>query len=323
MPVETLHFENARLAQQLYNNDPKNLQAIEQQLGVKATSREGWIKLEGEADALDRAKQLFLMLENSLQAGTPLRNREFSHALNIIKQEGVSMLKDIMTDRIQTSDKKPSVTAKTVGQKKYLDAIRHHDVTLGIGPAGTGKTYLAVAMALSALREGRVARIILTRPAVEAGEALGFLPGDLYEKIMPYLRPLHDALHDMMPVEEIQKNTERSVIEIAPLAYMRGRTLNHAFIILDEAQNSTAEQMFMFLTRLGINSKAVITGDETQIDLPTHKHSGLLEAHRVLKHIEGVAIVEFTRRDVVRHPLVQRIIAAYEEHRGKSRPERE
>jgi phosphate starvation-inducible PhoH-like protein len=323
MPEETLHFENARLAQQLYNNDPRNLQAIEQLLGVKATSRESWIKLQGEADALDRAKHLFLMLESSVQSGTPVRNREFAHALNIVKQEGVSMLKDIMSDRIQTSEKKPSVTAKTVGQKKYLDAIRTHDVTFGIGPAGTGKTYLAVAMALSALREGRVSRIILTRPAVEAGEALGFLPGDLYEKIMPYLRPLHDALHDMMAAEEIQKNTERSVIEIAPLAYMRGRTLNHAFIILDEAQNSTAEQMFMFLTRLGISSKAVVTGDETQIDLPAHKHSGLLEAHRVLRHIEGVAIVEFTRRDVVRHALVQRIIAAYEEHRGKSRPQSE
>ena len=323
MPVETLHFENARLAQQLYNNDPRNLQAIEQQLGVKATSREGWIKLEGEADALDRAKQLFLMLESSVQAGTPVRSREFSHALNIVKQEGVSMLKDIMSDRIQTSEKKPSVTAKTVGQKKYLDAIRNHDVTFGIGPAGTGKTYLAVAMALSALREGRVSRLILTRPAVEAGEALGFLPGDLYEKIMPYLRPLHDALHDMLPAEEVQKHTERGIIEIAPLAYMRGRTLNHAFIILDEAQNSTTEQMFMFLTRLGANSKAVITGDETQIDLPGHRHSGLLEAHRVLKHIEGISIVEFTRRDVVRHPLVQRIIAAYEEHRGKAQPERE
>jgi phosphate starvation-inducible protein PhoH and related proteins len=243
--------------------------------------------------------------------------------LTIIKQEGVSMLKDIMTDRIQTSEKKPGVTAKTVGQKKYLDAIRHHDVTFGVGPAGTGKTYLAVAMALAALREGRVSRIILTRPAVEAGEALGFLPGDLYEKIMPYLRPLHDALQDMLPAEEVQKHTERGVIEIAPLAYMRGRTLNHAFIILDEAQNSTTEQMFMFLTRLGVNSKAVITGDETQVDLPAHKHSGLLEAHRALKHIEGIAIVEFTRRDVVRHALVQRIIAAYEEHRGKSRPERE
>ena len=212
------------------------------------------------------------------------------------------------------------MTAKTVGQKKYLDAIRNHDVTLGVGPAGTGKTYLAVAMALAALREGKVARIILTRPAVEAGEALGFLPGDLYEKIMPYLRPLHDALHDMLPADEIQKHTERGVIEIAPLAYMRGRTLNHAFIILDEAQNSTTEQMFMFLTRLGASSKAVITGDETQIDLPHHKHSGLLEAHRALQDIEGIAIIEFSKRDVVRHPLVQRIIAAYEEHRGQTKP---
>jgi phosphate starvation-inducible PhoH-like protein len=316
MSVETLHFENARRAQQLFNNDPHNLQAIEQQLGVKATSREGWIKLEGEADALDRAKHLFLMLEESLNAGSPVRQREFSHALNIVKHEGVGMLKDLLSDRVLTSEKKPGVTAKTVGQKKYLDAIRNNDITFGVGPAGTGKTYLAVAMALAALRDGRVARIVLTRPAVEAGEALGFLPGDLYEKIMPYLRPLHDALHDMLPAEEIQKQTERGVIEIAPLAYMRGRTLNHAFIILDEAQNSTTEQMFMFLTRLGINSKAVITGDETQIDLPAQKRSGLLEAHRALKNIEGIAIVEFTRRDIVRHALVQRIIAAYEEHRG-------
>jgi len=323
MPTETLHFENARLAQRLYNNDPRNLQALEHQLDVRATSREGWIKLEGEADALDRAKHLFLLLENSLQSGTPVRNREFSHALNIVKHEGVSTLKDLLTDRIQTSERKPSVTAKTVGQKKYLDAIRRHDVILGVGPAGTGKTYLAVAMALAALRAGSVSRIILTRPAVEAGEALGFLPGDLYEKIMPYLRPLHDALQDMLPAEEIQKHTERGVIEIAPLAYMRGRTLNHAFIILDEAQNSTTEQMFMFLTRLGINSKAVITGDETQVDLPPHKQSGLLEAHRVLKHTDGIAIVEFSKRDIVRHPLVQRIIAAYEEHRGRTRPDRE
>src|SRR6185436_5112055 len=323
MATETLHFENARLAQQLFNNDPRNLQALDHQLGIKATSREGWIKLEGEADALDRAKQLFLLLENSLKAGTPVRNREFSHALNIVKNEGVSTLKDLLTDRIQTSEKKPGVTAKTIGQKKYLDAIRRHDVTFGIGPAGTGKTYLAVAMALAALREGKVSRIILTRPAVEAGEALGFLPGDLYEKIMPYLRPLHDALHDMMAAEEVQKNTERGVIEIAPLAYMRGRTLNHAFIILDEAQNATTEQMFMFLTRLGINSKAVVTGDETQIDLPAQKRSGLLEAHRVLRNIDGIAIIEFTKRDVVRHPLVQRIIAAYEEQRGKTHAHRD
>ncbi len=323
MATETLHFENPRVAQQLFNNEPKNLQAIQDQLGVKATAREGWIKLDGEEDGIHRARHLFLLLEGSLKAGTPVRNREFAHALSIVKQEGVSTLKEIMNDRILTSEKKSSVTAKTVGQKNYVDAIRRHDVTFGVGPAGTGKTYLAVAMALAALREGRVSRIILTRPAVEAGEALGFLPWDLYEKIMPYLRPLHDALHDMLPAEEIQKHTERGVIEIAPLAYMRGRTLNHAFIILDEAQNSTTEQMFMFLTRLGSSSKAVITGDETQVDLPPHKISGLIEAHRILRHVEGIAVVEFTKRDVVRHQLVQRIIAAYEQHRQPERARRE
>ena len=318
MPSETLHFENARLAQQLFNNDIRNLQTLEHELGVKATSREGWIKLEGQADAIERAKQMFLLLEDSIKAGTPVRNREFAHALNVVTNEGVSALKDILSERIQTSPRKGSVTPKTIGQKKYVDAIRHHDVTFGIGPAGTGKTYLAMAMAISALKEEKVSRIVLTRPAVEAGEALGFLPGDLYEKITPYLRPLHDALQDMLPAEEIQKHMERNVIEIAPLAYMRGRTLNNAFIILDEAQNATAEQMFMFLTRLGMGSKTVITGDVTQIDLPPHKHSGLVEAQHALKRTDGVAIVEFTRRDVVRHPLVQRIIAAYEEHRGKA-----
>ena len=316
MPTETLHYENARFAQQLFNNEPRNLKAVETELGVKATSREGWIKLDGPADAIERARQLFASLESLLKAGAPVKNREFTHALNVVKHEGGSTLKEMVTDRVQTHDRKSGVTAKTVGQKHYVEAIRKHDITFGIGPAGTGKTYLAVAMALSALRQGSVSRIILTRPAVEAGEALGFLPGDLYEKITPYLRPLHDALHDMLPVEELQKYTERGTIEIAPLAYMRGRTLNGAFISLDEAQNSTTEQMLMFLTRLGHGSKAVITGDETQIDLPAHKHSGLAEAHRALKHTEGIAIVEFSKRDVVRHPLVQRIISAYEEHRG-------
>jgi phosphate starvation-inducible PhoH-like protein len=185
MAIETLHFENDRVATQLYNNDPRNLQALQEHLGVKATSRDGWIKLEGEATAIEGAKHLFLLLENSIKAGTTIRTREFTHALSIVKDEGVSALKDIMSDRIVTSEKKSPVTAKTIGQKKYLDAIRTHDVTFGIGPAGTGKTYLAVAMGLSALREGKVSRIILTRPAVEAGEALGFLPGDLYEKILP------------------------------------------------------------------------------------------------------------------------------------------
>lgn len=321
MATETLHFENARFAQQLYNHEPRNLQSLETELGVKATSREGWIKLEGAAESLERAKQLFASLDSLLKSGAPVKNREFMHALNVVKHEGATTLKEMVSDRVQTHERKPGVTAKTVGQKKYLDAIRKHDVTFGIGPAGTGKTYLAVATALSALREGAVSRIILTRPAVEAGEALGFLPGDLYEKITPYLRPLHDALQDMLPAEELQKHMERGSIEIAPLAYMRGRTLNGAFIILDEAQNSTTEQMLMFLTRLGHGSKAVITGDETQIDLPPHKHSGLAEAHRALKHTDGIAIIEFSKRDVVRHPLVQRIISAYEEHRGKAKTE--
>jgi phosphate starvation-inducible PhoH-like protein len=321
--TETLHFESARFAQQLYNNEPRNLASLETELGVKATSREGWIKLEGAAEAIEKARHLFSSLESLLKAGSAVKNREFMHALNVVKHEGGTTLKDMVSDRVQTHERKPGVTAKTVGQKKYLEAIRKHDITFGIGPAGTGKTYLAVAMALSALREGGISRIILTRPAVEAGEALGFLPGDLYEKITPYLRPLHDALQDMLPGEEMQKHMERGTIEIAPLAYMRGRTLNNAFIILDEAQNSTTEQMLMFLTRLGHGSKAVITGDETQIDLPPHKHSGLAEAHRALKHTEGIAIVEFSKRDVVRHPLVQRIIAAYEHHRGTAKTETE
>jgi len=316
---ETLHYENARFAQQLFNNESRNLQLLETELGVKATARDGWIKLEGPADCIERAQQLFSSLESMLKSGTAVKNREFVHALNVVKHEGAATLKEMVSDRVQTHERKAAVTAKTVGQKQYIDAIRKHDITFGIGPAGTGKTYLAVATALSSLREGNVSRIILTRPAVEAGEALGFLPGDLYEKITPYLRPLHDALHDMLPVEEIQKLMERGTIEIAPLAYMRGRTLNNAFIILDEAQNSTTEQMLMFLTRLGHGSKAVITGDETQTDLPPHKNPGLAEAHRALKHTEGIAIVEFSKTDVVRHPLVQRIIAAYEEHRGKGK----
>lgn len=317
MPTETLHFENPRLAQQVFNNEPRNLQAVEQELGVKAVARENWIKLEGPDEGLERARELFQSLEGLLKSGGAVRNREFSHALNMVKSEGTAALRTVFAERIVTSPRKGPVVPKTVGQKKYIDAIRTHDVVFGLGPAGTGKTYLAMAMALSWLKEEKVSRLILTRPAVEAGEALGFLPGDLYEKVTPYLRPLYDALHDMLPAEEVEKNMERGVIEIAPLAYMRGRTLNHAFIVLDEAQNSTTEQMFMFLTRLGIQSKAVITGDLTQIDLPAHKHSGLAEAERALRGVDGIELVKFTRSDVVRHPLVQRIIAAYEEHRGK------
>ncbi len=319
MASETLHFDNARFAQQLFAHDAQNLKTLEELLGVKATSREGWIKLDGPEENIERARQFFLTLESTTKAGGALRSREFIKALDIVKNEGVEALKDLHAERITVSPRKAHVAPKTTGQKKYVQAIRGHDITFGIGPAGTGKTYLAMAMAVSALKDEKVSRIILTRPAVEAGEALGFLPGDLFEKIAPYLRPLQDALHDMLPAEEIQKLSERGIIEIAPLAYMRGRTLNNAFIILDEAQNSTAEQMFMFLTRLGYSSKAVITGDITQIDLPSNKHSGLVEARHALRNIDGIAIVEFSKRDVVRHPLVQKIIAAYEEHRNLNR----
>ena len=219
-----------------------------------------------------------------------------------------------MNDRVTTHEKKPGVTAKTVGQKKYLDAIRKHDITFGVGPAGTGKTYLAVAMAISALLNKQVNRIILARPAVEAGERLGFLPGTLQEKVDPYLRPLYDALYDMLDSDRVEKLLERNVIEVAPIAFMRGRTLNDSFIILDEAQNSTAEQMKMVLTRQGFNSKMVVNGDVTQIDLPTGRRSGLLDAVDVLKGIEGISFVQFDERDVVRHSLVQRIVKAYERY---------
>jgi phosphate starvation-inducible PhoH-like protein len=217
----------------------------------------------------------------------------------------------LIITKIHCSAKRPPIVPKTAVQRAYIQAIQQHDMTFGIGPAGTGKTYLAMAMAVSALKKEQVNRIILTRPAVEAGEALGFLPGDLKEKIMPYLRPLYDALHDMIDPEDMQRLFERGVIEVAPLAYMRGRTLNHAFVVLDEAQNTTMEQMFMFLTRLGADSKAVITGDPTQIDLPVNKRSGLVEALTALKDVEGINFTNFGERDVIRHELVQRIVKAY------------
>lgn len=316
MTTETLHFESARAALQLLGGDERNLHALERELGLKAAARDGWIRLEGEAADVERGKRLFELLGAAQKDGAPVKSRDFNHALHVVKNDGAAALEALFNQKISTSNKKPAVTPKTVGQRRYVEAIRDHDITFGIGPAGTGKTYLAMAMAVNALKDAKVGRIILTRPAVEAGEALGFLPGDLYQKLDPYLRPLHDALHDMMPAEEIQKNMERGVIEIAPLAYMRGRTLNQAFIVLDEAQNTTAEQMLMFLTRLGFGSKAVVTGDPTQIDLPGSKRSGLVEAEKALHGVEGIALVRFEKSDVVRHPLVQRIVHAYERHRG-------
>lgn len=319
MTSETLHYESARAAQSLFGNDERNLKTLETELSVKASSRDGWIKLEGEAPAIAQAKKVFQYLERNQHEGAPTRTRDFAHAVHVVRHDGIEALDSLFNNRINTSAKKAAVTPKTVGQQRYVAAIRDHDITFGIGPAGTGKTYLAMAMAVAALKDGRVGRIILTRPAVEAGEALGFLPGDLYQKLDPYLRPLQDALHDMMPADEIERNRERGIIEIAPLAYMRGRTLNQSFIVLDEAQNTTPEQMLMFLTRLGFGSKVVITGDPTQIDLPLKKKSGLLEAIQALPEVEGVALIRFEKRDVVRHPLVQKIVHAYELHRGTQR----
>lgn len=313
--ISTLHFDNARIAQQLFNNNPRNLQMLEVRMRVKATNRDGWIKLAGDEADVARATGLFQSLEGALKAGVAIRNRDFSYALNTVLNDGPEALEGLYSITLQTSARKPVVHPKTIGQKRYIEAIQNHDVTFGTGPAGTGKTFLAMTLAVISLKEEKVSRIILTRPAVEAGEALGFLPGDLQEKLDPYLRPLHDALQDLLPMEEVQKHMERGTIEIAPLAYMRGRTLNNAFIILDEAQNSTAEQMLMFLTRLGFNSKVVITGDPTQIDLPPSKTSGLIEGPAALAKVEGIAHCKFEKRDVVRHPLVARIVQAYEDHR--------
>ena len=313
--ISTLHFDNARIAQQLFNNNPRNLQMLEVRMSVKATNRDGWIKLDGDEADVARAMGLFQSLEGALKAGVAIRNRDFSYALNTVLNDGPDALDGLYSITLQTSARKPVVHPKTIGQKRYIEAIQNHDVTFGTGPAGTGKTFLAMTLAVISLKEEKVSRIILTRPAVEAGEALGFLPGDLQEKLDPYLRPLHDALQDLLPMEEVQKHMERGTIEIAPLAYMRGRTLNNAFIILDEAQNSTAEQMLMFLTRLGFSSKVVITGDPTQIDLPPSKTSGLIEGPAALAKVEGIAHCKFEKRDVVRHPLVARIVQAYEDHR--------
>ena len=314
--TRTLEFESARALQSLYANDLKLLKDMEDSLGVKVTTREGWVKLEGEPAQIDQAQRVFDELERTRQKGVDIHKHEFSYALNAVAQSREDNLSDVVSTKITTSPRKPAIVARSAGQRSYVEAIQKHDIVFGIGPAGTGKTYLAVAMAVAALKKEQVARIILTRPAVEAGEALGFLPGDLQEKITPYLRPLYDALRDMLEPDEIERLVTRQTIEIAPLAYMRGRTLSNAFVILDEAQNTTTEQMFMLLTRIGPHSNCVVTGDVTQIDLPPNKRSGLVEALQALKVTSGIATVYFTERDVVRHELVRAIINAYQQHRS-------
>ena len=316
MESTTLHFDNARAAAALYHNDERLLRELEQRLGVQVAAREGWIRIEGEKEQTTRAAGIFTQLDEARRGGAVIGKQEFRYALQSAEDnEPNGNITELAAEKIVCSPRKAPVIPKTPGQRDYVRAIREHDVVFGVGPAGTGKTYLAMAMAVAALKKEQVSRIVLTRPAVEAGEALGFLPGALEEKILPYLRPLYDALYNMLETDEIQKFMDRGIIEIAPLAYMRGRTLNHSFVVLDEAQNTTAEQMFMFLTRLGNESKCVITGDRTQTDLPRHKRSGLLEAVEVLQNVDGLAIRTLSRKDVVRHPLVQKIINAYEQHR--------
>ena len=317
METLTLEFENARIAQSLYAGDPKLLKDLEARLGVRTTARDGWIRFEGEKPAIDRARSVFDQLQTAAKQGVSIQRQEFLQALDSVSPNAsAEPLSSLIETKIHCSPRKPPVVPRTAGQKSYLQSIQIHDITFGVGPAGTGKTYLAVACAVAALKQEKIKRIVLTRPAVEAGEALGFLPGALEEKILPYLRPLYDALHDLLEAEELQKLMDRNIIEIAPLAYMRGRTLGNSFVILDEAQNTTAEQMLMFLTRLGIGSKCVVTGDVTQIDLPRNKLSGLVEAVSALRDVQGIGMHFFTEKDVVRHQLVQSIVLAYKDHRG-------
>jgi phosphate starvation-inducible PhoH-like protein len=308
-----LIFSDINLASQLFGEYNSNLNRIAELTDVSIHARGNTIFIEGDSIAASLAKKIIKQLYDLLKDGYPIYQNDVDYAVRILSGNDRVNLKDIFLDTVYVTSKKRPVIPKSRTQKEYIDAIRSSDMVFGIGPAGTGKTYLAMAMAVAAFSKGRVNRIILTRPAVEAGEALGFLPGDLAQKVNPYLRPLYDALHDMMRFEKVSNLLEQGVIEVAPLAFMRGRTLNDSFIILDEAQNTTSEQMKMFLTRIGFSSKAVITGDITQIDLPVGKPSGLIEAKDILQGIDGIRFVFFSKEDVVRHGLVQKIIKAYED----------
>jgi phosphate starvation-inducible PhoH-like protein len=303
-------------AESLFGTYDENLKQLESQFGVRIRTSGSELIVEGDPADVARAEKVLDQLASLMRGGYRLGKGDVKTAAQLVAQDdNVELSEYFLRSATKTSGKR-QVVPKSVTQKKYLDAIEQYDIVFGIGPAGTGKTYLAMAQAVSFLLAKRVSRIILARPAVEAGEKLGFLPGDLQEKVNPYLRPLYDALYDMIEIERAERLLERGTIEVAPLAFMRGRTLNDAFVILDEAQNTTSEQMKMFLTRLGFGSKAVITGDITQIDLPTGRQSGLVEAMKVVADVEGIAFVHFDEKDVVRHQLVQQIVKAYEKHSG-------
>ncbi len=309
---EQINFEDNAIAMSLFGEAASNLKTIEQGMGVRIDTRGSLLTLRGSARAVKAVKRLVTGLYDLILKGYMLGPHDIDYAIRLVQTDSEAVIADVFLDTACITFKKKVISSKSLAQKRYIDAIKESDMVFGIGPAGTGKTYLAMAMAVSALINKEVERIILTRPAVEAGERLGFLPGDLAAKVDPYLRPLYDALYDLLEYERVEKLLEKGVIEVAPLAFMRGRTLNDAFIILDEGQNTTIEQMKMFLTRLGFDSKAVITGDITQIDLPLSRSSGLVESRDILKDVPGIEFINFSDADVVRHPLVQDIIRAFE-----------
>ena len=312
-----LEFDDSKLASRLFGPQNQHLKLLAERIGGAVESRGNVVTIvvdDGDEDKADLAGQVLSQLYSMLKSGKKIYPQDVDFACRILERQPSADVGKVFKDDLYATSNKRSVAPKSLNQREYLDAIRQHDLTFGIGPAGTGKTYLAVAMAVGALLRREVKRIVLTRPAVEAGEKLGFLPGDMAEKINPYLRPLYDALHDMLDFAKVLEYQETGIIEVAPLAFMRGRTLNDAFIILDEAQNTTPEQMKMFLTRLGFGSRAVVTGDVTQVDLPSHARSGLLHARDILADVKGVRFVLFDEQDVVRHPLVGRIVRAYDIH---------
>ncbi len=320
---QIINIDRMEQAVALFGSFDENIKLIEKAFAVEVISRGSDIKITGEPDEVSKAVKTVNGLLMLLNRGEALNEQNVRYVISLVNDGNEDKLSSMSADCICITSKGKPVKPKTLGQKKYVEAIKNNTIVLGVGPAGTGKTYLAVAMAVNAFRAKEVNRIILTRPAVEAGEKLGFLPGDLQSKVDPYLRPLYDALFDMLGAENFQKYQERGNIEVAPLAYMRGRTLDDSFIILDEAQNTTPEQMKMFLTRMGFNSKVVVTGDVTQIDLPDGKKSGLVEVTKILKNIEQIELVRFSEKDVVRHKLVQDIIKAYEKYEeAKRRNER-
>ena len=310
--VEKVVFDDLQTANALFGVQGENLKRIARMIGARINAKGNVLTIQGDDLDVQLSKRVLNDLYALLKKGYPLYPTDIDYAIRMISDDRTVSLEDIFLDTVYISSRKRVITPKSLNQKRYIDAIRRFDLVIAIGPAGTGKTYLAMAMAVASLMKHEVERIVLTRPAVEAGERLGFLPGDIAEKVNPYLRPLYDALHDMMDFDRASKLVEKGVIEVAPLAFMRGRTLNDSFIILDEAQNTGPEQMKMFLTRLGFSAKAVITGDITQVDLPQDKLSGLIEIQDILRGIEGIEFVYFSDKDVVRHPLVQDIIKAYE-----------